>query len=296
MVWRGRNGLAFTTESLPVIKEKSLMKRIIIITLVLLVICIGFYIGYQKANQAKPSPKFVEIYSLLPSENIKYISVPLPEAREMYNRLSDMQINEPIVTCWRWTKNGTFRPRSMSYEKTSLSAILAMITNLEPYEIEIAEPYRAKDILGDIIYREDASPESLLVSLEDICHKELQLPVKISFQMVSKNVWVVRGSYQFKPVSKQEDRIEIYEKQVGYTRGDRGGGDFNAFLKWLEKYYIHQWIINEVENPPQEKLQWHNNEPRNKTKNAESVFRHLTEQTGLIFTKEIRPVKILVVE
>ncbi|MFB3895572.1 MAG: hypothetical protein ACE14V_04640 [bacterium] len=272
------------------------MKRIIIISLVLLVIGIGFYFGYRKANFAKSNPKFVETYSLLPNETMKYIPTPLPDAREVYNRLSGMDINEPIVTCWRWTKNGTFRPRSMSYEKTSLSAILAMVTNLEPYEIEVAESYRTKDILGDIIYRENASLEDLLVSLEDICHNELHLPVKISFQMVPKNVWVVRGSYQFKPISIQENKIEIYEQQVGYTRGDRGSGDFKTFLKWLEKYYIHQWIINEVENPPQEKLQWHNNEPRNKTKNAELVFRHLTDQTGLIFTRETRPVKVLMVE
>jgi hypothetical protein len=301
------------------------MKKVVLISLVVIVIGIGFYIGYQKANQGSDpvSPeiasraytqlfsdlqqqsnnmnkdklmKFVKSYSLLPNENLKFIPSPLPEAREVYNQLSGSDINEPIITYWRWTKAGTFRKRGMSYDKTNLSAILTMVTDLEPYEIEIAERYRTKDIQGDIVYREDATPEDILTSLENICHRDLQLPIKISFEMVPRNAWVVRGSYNFNPILNQENIIELYEQKVGFKRGDRGTGDLKTFLKWVEKFYARQWIIDEVENPPQEKLKWHNNEPRNKTKNAELVFKHLTEQTGLVFTREIRPVRVLVVE
>ncbi len=61
--------------------------------------------------------------------------------------------------------------------------------------------------------------------------------------------------------------------------------------------------MNEVETPPKANISWHSNErdpsteqTRREDRDEAMVLKHLQEQTGLTFTREKRPMRILFVE
>jgi hypothetical protein len=61
--------------------------------------------------------------------------------------------------------------------------------------------------------------------------------------------------------------------------------------------------MNEVETPPTEDVRWHDNARSPSTKEEQRadhdeslVLQHLREQTGLTFTRERKPMRVLFIE
>jgi hypothetical protein len=81
-----------------------------------------------------------------------------------------------------------------------------------------------------------------------------------------------------------------------------GFGEFDEFLNWLGRW-VGTPIVTEVDAPPKNKLTWrlHERSPstdrtRNQDHDAILVLGNVTRQTGITFSKEERPVRILFVE
>jgi hypothetical protein len=300
---------------------------------IVVVIGIGFYLGYQQATtyrmnmkypeaiqntytelvqtfnqkpkgaEKEPLLEFVSQYALSPDENLKYISPPYLKGRDIYYRYQNPtqakmipQGPNSIYLCWK--SNHTIENNGMTFGKPDLSTLLRVIADMYPYEIEGNQAILKRELKGDFIFREASSKEEIIKDLEKIYLNQLHQSVKFGFQEVPRTVFIARGTYQFSPLPGREHPVEIYGEELG-PKGEGGGdsGDFQKFIRWVGMY-LNRWVISEVENPPSQNIQWHYNEPRGQriNLNPESVLQHLTEQTGLTFTDETRVVKVLFVE
>ncbi|HEY3393885.1 MAG TPA: hypothetical protein VGK58_14330, partial [Lacipirellulaceae bacterium] len=81
-----------------------------------------------------------------------------------------------------------------------------------------------------------------------------------------------------------------------------GTGEFEEFLGWLGRW-IGTPIVSEVDLKPTNQVSWHLHERSPSTEQTRSedhdailVLGNITLQTGLTFTLEKRPVRILFVE
>jgi hypothetical protein len=126
----------------------------------------------------------------------------------------------------------------------------------------------------------------------------------MTLRQVERDVVVVRGRYHYSPLSGRSDnQIEIYGKQLGDREtGGGGAGQFQDFLRWVGAW-IERPVVNEVEGPPKGNVGWHYNarspfteKERREDHDEKLVLQHLHEQTGLTFTRERRPIRILFIE
>jgi len=116
---------------------------------------------------------------------------------------------------------------------------------------------------------------------------------------------VARGRYRHSPVAgRSKNQVEIYGKQIVPNDGGagRGGGKFPEFLKWVAEW-IERPVVSEVETPPQEEIEWFCNarspfteQMRREDHDEALVLKHLQEQTGLSFTREKKPIRVLFIE
>jgi hypothetical protein len=99
---------------------------------------------------------------------------------------------------------------------------------------------------------------------------------------------------------RAKNEIEIYAKQIVPAGG--GTGRFSMFLKWVGEW-IGRPVVSDVEAPPKEPITWTYNrrspfteQMRREDHDEALVLQHLHEQTGLTFTRERRPIRILFIE
>ena len=81
-----------------------------------------------------------------------------------------------------------------------------------------------------------------------------------------------------------------------------GSGKFPTFLKWAGEW-IDRPLVSDVEAPPTENIEWYYNarspftEQMQREDHDETlVLQHLHEQTGLTFTREKKPIRVLLFE
>jgi hypothetical protein len=100
------------------------------------------------------------------------------------------------------------------------------------------------------------------------------------------------------------NEIEIYGKQVVPGGGGAGGGtgEFSTFLRWVGEW-IGRPVLSEVEAPPKGQITWYYNarspfteQMRREDHDEALVLQHLQAQTGLTFTRERKPIRILFIE
>lgn len=303
------------------------MKRLTIIILVVVIIGIGFYLGYQQSVKVRypeeikntytqliqtfrQKPKgteqesllaFISQYTLAPNENLKYISPPYLKGRDVYYRYkipaqAKVIPQGPNIIYLYWKDEHTIESKAMTFGKPNITDVLKMIAGVHTYEIEGNQTILNKGIEGDFIFRENVSQEELFKDLEKICFNQLHQSVKFEFQDVPRSVYIARRTYRFHPLSGRGQQVEVYGETLGpqYETGDQSG-DFQKFMVWLGEQ-LHCQVISEVENPPSQKLRWRYYYNENLSVKPELVVQHITEQTGLTFTEEIRTVKVLFIE
>ena len=148
-------------------------------------------------------------------------------------------------------------------------------------------------------------PSGRSTALEVIIQRVLRLRISLTFRRVERDVVVARGAYHHTPLEgRAADEIEIYGKEVVPGGGGAGGGsgDFATFLKWVGEW-IGRPVVSEVEAAPKRPITWYYNQrspfteqTRREAHDEGLVLRHLQEQTGLTFTRDRRPIRILFIE
>jgi hypothetical protein len=255
--------------------------------------------GLSEADK-KALADFKEAYALAEGQDLKFMGQPFLPSRLVYYRLTDPTQAQliprgPDAYYFSW-REGLLQ-YGMSFGKQDVRTVLRMVARMKAYRIEGDEELLGTGISGDFIVREGVPAEKIVRDLEAMLRRDLRLAVKMGFGEVEREVIVARGSYRFAPVPDHPpDRIELYgEKLDDPSLGDGGSGDLVKFL-WSVGRYLDKQVVNEVDSPPEGILHWHNNYRREGSKTPDLVLQHLTEQTGLTFTKETRRVRVLFVE
>ena len=170
---------------------------------------------------------------------------------------------------------------------------------------------------ADFLVREGVPLQKLLAQFETILRRDFGLPARLSIRNEVRDVVVARGRYRYRPIPDLKplpegrrslgDRIEVYSREIGdlsdpkrfrtdsSTKGGTLGGLFSNLGLFLDRR-----VVDEVESPPEGHLDWHITDYRLKKvigpEERELVLKHLTEQMGLTFSEETRPVRVIRVD
>jgi hypothetical protein len=207
---------------------------------------------------------------------------------------------------FRWSDPDRLRNWSATTADGFPLRSLLRYLKVDVYPAEIDGDLKLLDtvVTGDWVFRDGVSDERMVHALESIMQRTLRLRIAMTFRQVEREVIVARGRYRYSPLPGRADhQIEIYAKHIGDRRfGGGGGGTFPEFLKWVGEW-IGRPIVNEVEAPPKVPISWHDNhrspsndEMRREDHDEALVLKNLQEQTGLTFTRERKPIRILFIE
>lgn len=242
-----------------------------------------------------------QLTSLAEGEIVKRIAPPFPPCRAVSHRaMQTFGTPRPLpdVKCVRWRPGDTRQGGGGHMGPASIPFIVDALLRIaiERQEIEGDPELLKAPIDGDWIVREGVPAEKVVPRLEEILRQQCKLPVKLRLDQAKREVIVAKGKYQFTPTAERKS-IEVPTERGG------GGGsdDFEGFLRAIGTR-VHCQIINEVESPPQSFVQWSyrqrslSKEPGTEDRADDSLLKHISEQTGLVFTKAKRNVPVLFVE
>jgi len=257
--------------------------------------------------------KFLEIYRLVPGQDLKRIEPPRPDGIRVYwkkNRQGeDAGLRDLVAMAFKWSDPDQLQIWSQRYGAGIGWSLreLPQYLGMDAYSTEVeGDPDLLKtEVNGDWIYRVGAPDARMAAALESILQRALRLRITVRFRQVERDVVVARGRYRHSPVAgRSKNQVEIYGKQIVPNGGGAGGGGgkFPEFLKYVA-LWIERPVVSEVENPPQEEIEWFYNhrspfteQMRREDHDEALVLQHLQEQTGLTFTREKKPIRVLFIE
>ena len=263
-------------------------------------------------TEDKALEEFLQIYSLDPGQKLKHVPPPRPEGIAAYwKRTRPGFANRPDqfpAMTFRWSDPD----RLVAWAMTSADAGFSLRDlpryleiDVHPTEIEGDPELLKTTVPGDWIYRTGTPGEQLVAALEARLQRILQKRITLKFRQVERDVVVVRGEYRYSPVTgRSKNQVEIYGKQIVPNGGGAGGGSgtFPEFLKWVGNW-IERPVVSEVKTPPRESLEWYYNarspfteQMRREDHDEALVLHHLQEQTGLTYTRERKPIRVLFIE
>jgi hypothetical protein len=248
-------------------------------------------------------------YSLAPDQFIKRIASPFPEARDEYWRVTRPEQffylhprggQGPEVVSYRWDGKTLHEGPDGFGRVWSLSDVARLLHKLRPQQMSGPKSLLITPLPGDWVYREGITDEIFVTQLEPILRKELKLPIHLEFREVPREVYVARGTWHLTPLADSrvaKGVVEIYGKELKF-RGvaNSGAGDFADFLTWVGQW-IDAPVLSDVAAPPK-RVGWRLGGPPFAFDRETSplVLHNIEVQTGLKFTKEKRPTKLLFVE
>jgi uncharacterized protein (TIGR03435 family) len=265
-------------------------------------------------------------YGLEEGQDVRRVAPPFPPIRMEYYRTGHPSQSEaikegPSAMVFLWT-DGKLRNWGMTFGDSAdpgynLTGGLDSLLDIKSQQIDGPSELLETRLAGDWVIREGADQAAVLKQLQDILQNEFLLPVKLEFREVEREVYVARGEYELTPLPGQEgqgklilndetittDEIQIFGTDLVPNSGAGGGtGEFEEFLSWLGRW-IGTPIVSEVDLKPTNQVSWHLHERSPSTEQSRSkdhdptlVLGNITLQTGLTFTLEKRPVRILFVE
>jgi hypothetical protein len=268
-------------------------------------------------DDAKALATFLQIYRLAPGQDLKFVESPRPAGVNVWwKRTHPNHVNHPgqfgaMTFSWRdpdflenWAAmvDPTGQGPPVGF---SVRGIFQQIrVNIDATEIDGDPDLLETRIAGDWVFREGVPDERMVAALEPILQRMHRLRIKLAFRSVARDVVVVRGQYHHSPLpGRSKNWIDIYGIGLVKKSGAGGGtGDFSEFIHSVAGW-INRPVVSEVEFTPKESITWryHARSPfteqmRREDHNEALVLQHLHEQTGLTFTREKKPIRVLFVE
>jgi hypothetical protein len=263
-------------------------------------------------------------YALEPSQSVRHVAPPFPAVRAEYWWTSEPMFyfpmanrTSPEAVTYEWDGK-ELHQSAVSIEPFRLMFLVDALHRIKQEEIRGPADLLGKPLPGDWVARPDAPNEVFARDLEAILRRDLRLPIHLEFRDERRDVYVARGRFHFTPLTveagktgpnaaKQTERtpaIKIFGKRMysGPGSGGGGSGNFKECLNWVGRW-IETPIVNEVTDTPDE-VTWRlqadfrrKGQPEeNEDRDPALVLANIERQTGIHFTKERRPVKILFVE
>jgi RNA polymerase sigma factor (sigma-70 family) len=267
-------------------------------------------------EEQKALEELKKTYALADGEDLKCVQPPFPAARKEWFRAANSRralvraapfpAGPPAALVFRWNKGELKQWGANFGGGPDLPGLLSTLARIYAQEMEGDEEFLKTKIEADFIVRQGAPAEKVVGQLETILRKQFQWPVRLALREVERKVHVASGTYRFVPVEgRPADRIELYARALSDPKfGGGGSGDFPEFLQWAGRFIGKRIVAGRIENAPTKQISWHDNTPHKgfteaewaEAHDAESVLKHLSEQTGLKFKEETRAIRVLFVE
>jgi hypothetical protein len=290
--------------------------------------------GEPKKAPDEPAWKkeFREMYGLKAGEYVKRIAPPYPECRaeyfsdllrEVYKRNKmdppEDEVNRAMsdhFTKFGWKDGWPVDQLMMQTtpvkpdEGVTLGRLIHMTTGFGQARTEGDADLLDQKVTGDFVVRAGADPEKIAIALEKILRKECDLPVSLAVQEVERDMFILSGKYEAKPLDgRKKNEIEVYAKHlVDQKTGGGGTGTFDELVAELEGHVRLPVRVGKIEGLPK-KVSWHYNVRSPMVKdptrhidtyaedtNAVMVLDNISSQTGLTVKSEKQKVRVLVVE
>lgn len=248
--------------------------------------------------------RFGELYRLKEDEVAKFIPAPFPPERAAYYRNEAMRGSNPALAdagqfVLSWTGEGRLKFHSFSAGAGTVASAFGAC-GLKAWELEfgpgVAET-RFLPLDGDWIVRDDAPVDRKLAAVQDIVRRRVRRPVDLHRRVLQREVIVVRGRLNFRPLPGAEagDGILVTaDRRIGESGG--GSGTLARFLDSLGEI-SRQPVIDETESGAQRvRWTWDQSASGSSRRPAplDEVLKNVAQQTGLLIQTEKRTVAIYV--
>lgn len=261
-------------------------------------------------TEAQLDEWFQTAYRLEPSQVLRRIPPPFSPLRLQHYRVKDpsqaASIPDGPSTQWiHWTDGQADRwGHTFGGEVQSIDQLAEMILKTADQEISGPPDLRESGLSGDFVFDPDAPQAQLLEALQ----RELTaagVNVLLEYRNLERDVYVCRETYDLTPLPDSPHKeIEFFGLRLDTDGSGYGGGSGNIDEMLQEAgSWIEVPIVNESTTPKEIRMSWHRNLDggfdaleEGLARDPELVLSNLTVQTGLTFTPERRPIKMLVVE
>jgi hypothetical protein len=291
--------------------------------------------GEPKKAPDEPAWKkeFREMYGLKAGEYVKRIAPPYPECRaeyfsdllrEVYKRNKMDPPEDEVIramsdhfTKFGWKDGWPVDQLMMQIvpvkpdEGVTLRQLIHMTTGFGQARTEGDADLLDRKVTGDFVVRAGADPAKVATALEKILRKECDLPVSLAVQEVERDMFILSGKYEAKPLDgRKKNEIEVYAKHPLDRDSGGGGGTrtFDRLVAHLEQFVRLPVRTGKIEGLPKE-VSWHFNVRSPMVKdptrhidtyaedtNAVMVLDNIASQTGLTVKSEKQKVRVLVIE
>jgi RNA polymerase sigma factor (sigma-70 family) len=272
------------------------------------------------AAAADPIDEFDRIYRLEPGQALALIAPPFPDCRAAgYQYINHSQMNgqdslgshTPSFMKISWSEGTGGIIRAASWGSDNYRPVLATLTScleLPVFAIEGDQKVLMSALPGDLILRKGASDEQIRAALEKLVSQKLGADVSLTFQMVDRPTYVLRGTWDYKPIVNPDappapnpgvPMVYLYAastfdpKAPQEANGSNSGSALaNVLQEWIQKPVL----VEAQDLPPM--FSYGCMGTRNPllmltTHDPAPILAHLAEQTGLHATLESRPMRIL---
>ncbi len=244
--------------------------------------------------------EFDRAYALGEGQALKLVRPPYPASRMDFYRTSSpsqaLAIPEgPARMTVLWDP-GSARLKRQEYcfGGSRLEGLLFSL-RLESYAISSDRELLDTEVPCDLVLRKGAAIDDYVSALEKALLTEFGLPVRMRFTDEERAAIVARGSYTLHPLPEVggDNAVQIYLRELDTGPGFAGGG--TASVAGLLEALAHTLqcpVVNEVE-PSNARVQYVIHSDARRTAYADEVLRNVSAQTGLVFVRQPRPVRIL---
>lgn len=259
-------------------------------------------------DRAEIERRFARKYFLSESQVLRRIPVPAGDKlRQQWldTIFPDRGTTRPPTTLYLIWKNGKPNWHGATFgggQGVRLKSLLPMLRLVSKPWIDGDEQLLEMLIEGDWLIAADADRNEALAAIERVLRDHWKKPVRLQFRTVERDVCVVRGNWDFHPISDKFPNVQIYGDYIREDSGAGGGsGDFETFLTAVGRW-IDLPVIDEAGSGPEDEISWRFHAPSpftdeelKRAHDPGQVTTNLMIQTGLQFEKETRPCEILFV-
>jgi RNA polymerase sigma factor (sigma-70 family) len=257
--------------------------------------------GYDHVGPNAWRRRFEAAYTLKPGEVLKHIDKHNPERMEYYRQDASFDLQRksmsqpPDYIGFVQDQNGLKGVEAYGYvgSRNELQQVLRSILRFKRYELEGPDELLRLPVNGDWTFREGASRESLLTTLEEVLKKATGRTIHFQKQTVERDVVVVRGNY----TAGKGATIHIFAEKSEDSAGG-GSGDLQSVLDHIGDH-LNVQLINETSAQPQEMINWRYHQDssslrmgKRRAELMSKVLQNLAAQTGLSFHEERRTIEV----
>jgi RNA polymerase sigma factor (sigma-70 family) len=244
---------------------------------------------------------FERRYLLTDGQVLKRVAPPFPPERsEFIFESQDWFRGGQYVHCFMYDGKLIDERETGNNGRMALRELLRLLIRLKSYEFQGPDDLLRETIAGDWIYRGGTAQSDLLAALGTILREELGLRVKIERREIEREVIVVRGRYQARPLlAGDEGKVLHIFVEPAPPQSSFGGDSSGNLRKLLDRLgdQFGRRFNDESQTPGELKIEWRDHlallsPEQRQDLNAggallDRLLENLSKQTSLQFRREL---------